>query len=258
MTNFSRRAVVSGLSCFGVVSLLPGASEAQTSAPVPALLNRVETSLRHIALTFDDGPHPSHTPLLLDILAQGRARATFYVIGQQVRRFPEIARRIVAEGHELGNHTWDHPTLSRMGEGAVLAQIDRAQDVIADVTGFAPVSMRPPYGAIQPGQSRMILSRRAMPTILWSVDPEDWRRPGASVVARRMLQGARPGGILLAHDIHGATVRAIPEVLQGLAAQGLATVTVSELMGLGRWGPNAPRRRFDQRNGQQPPRGHSV
>jgi peptidoglycan-N-acetylglucosamine deacetylase len=258
VTISSRRAVLSGIAAFGAVSMLPNASQAQAIAPVPASLNRVETSLRQVALTFDDGPHPNHTPLLLDILAQWRARATFYVIGQQVRRFPDIARRIVAEGHELGNHTWDHPTLSRMGEGAVLSQIDRAQAQIAEVTGFMPVSMRPPYGAILAGQSRMILSRRAMPTILWSVDPEDWRRPGTSVVARRMLQGARPGGILLAHDIHGATVRAIPEVLEGLVAQRLATVTVSELIGMGRWGPSAPRRRLDQRNGPHPNHGHSV
>lgn len=244
MTNISRRALLSGLASVGACALFPDAATAQTAEGGLALLNRVETSRAQVALTFDDGPHPRNTPELLDILGAHGARATFYVIGQQVRRFPEIARRIVAEGHELGNHTWDHPTLSAMGEHSILSQIDRTQDMIAQTTGHLPISIRPPYGAIQPRQSRMILSQRALPTILWSVDPQDWRRPGASVVAQRMLQGARPGGILLAHDIHAATVRAIPEVLVGLTRQGLTAVSVSELMGLGRWGPQRGRPRF--------------
>jgi len=237
VTKISRRALLSGSAAMGLAALSPMAALAQARPSGAALVNRIDTRRAQVALTFDDGPHPRNTPELLDILAAHDARATFYVIGRQVRRFPDIVRRIVAEGHELGNHTWDHPILSRMGEAAILSQIDRTQAEIADVTGHLPVTMRPPYGSIQPRQARMILSERALPTILWSVDPEDWRRPGASVVARRMLQGARAGGILLAHDIHAATVRAMPEVLSGLAGQGLSPVTVSELMGQGPWGP---------------------
>lgn len=200
-------------------------------------LTNVQTNRPRVALTFDDGPHPRHTPVLLDILANYRAKATFYVIGSLVRRYPEIARRIVDEGHELANHTWTHPTLSRLGTRSVLREIDRTQQVIWDTVGAVPVTMRPPYGAFTQRQSRMLQAERNLPTVIWSVDPQDWRRPGSSVVARRMIRGARPGAIILAHDIHGPTVRAIPAALEGIAAQGLGFATMSELLGWSHWGP---------------------
>lgn len=210
-------------------------------------LNRVRTERLEVALTFDDGPHPVHTPVLLDILAARRARATFYVIGSLVQRYPELTRRIVAEGHELGNHTWTHPTLSRLGDANVLREIDRTQEVIWRTVGHVPVTMRPPYGAFTPRQSRMLQDQRNLPTVIWSVDPQDWRRPGSQVVAQRMVQGARPGAIILAHDIHGPTVRAIPAALDGLQSRGFACVTMSDLLGWGRWGaPVRPGRVVDR------------
>jgi len=191
-----------------------------------------------VALTFDDGPHPEHTPVLLDILAAYRVRATFFVIGQQVRRFPDIARRIVAEGHELGNHTFGHPVLTQLGDSQVLAEIDRTQDIIWQTVGQVPVTMRPPYGALSPQQARMVQARRNLPNILWTVDPEDWRSPGPAVVAERMVRGARPGAIILAHDIKRGTVRAVPDAIEGIRARGLHPVTLSELLGWARWGPD--------------------
>jgi len=204
-------------------------------------LSRVETLQDEVALTFDDGPHPQNTPRLLDILAEYRVHATFFVIGAQVRRYPEIARRIVAEGHELGNHTWHHPYLTGYSDAGVLAEIDRTQEMIWQTVGQLPATFRPPYGAMSARQSRMLHDHRNLPSVTWSVDPEDWQRPGAAVVARRMIEGARPGAIILAHDIHGATVSAVPEALRGLTARGLRCVTLSALLGWGRWGPAAPR-----------------
>lgn len=256
MTIPNRRAVLSGLAA---LSLAPRAALGQTAGPVPAIprltrdhgliaLNQVQTGRAEVALTFDDGPHPVHTPMLLDILAARRIRATFYVIGALVRRYPEIARRIVAEGHELGNHTWSHPTLSHLGDGGVLREIDRTQEIVWQTVGHVPATMRPPYGVFSPRQSRMLQAERNLPTVIWSVDPEDWRRPGASVVAERMVRGARPGAIILAHDVHGPTVRAVPQALDGLHARGLGCVTMSELVGWGRWGeaPPPPVRRVDR------------
>ena len=218
---------------------------ATASRPVPPLTRRhdlialrdVQTARNAVALTFDDGPHPQHTPRLLDILAEHRVRATFFVIGPKVRRYPEIARRIVAEGHELGNHTWHHPILTRFGDGHVLSEIDRTQEIIWQTVGHVPATFRPPYGAMSPDQSRMLHERRNLPSVNWSVDPEDWQRPGASVVAWRMVEGARPGAIILAHDTHGATVSAVPEAIAGLRARGLACVTLSGLFGWEQWGP---------------------
>jgi len=233
---------------------LPSAAGAQTVPAVPVMpvprltrdpgvvsLTSVSTVRQQVALTFDDGPHPQHTPVLLDMLAQFRARATFYVIGQNARRYPEILRRIVAEGHEIGNHTWTHPVLSQHGDGTVLREIDRTQEIIWQTVGAVPVTMRPPYGSFSPRQMRMLHDQRNLPTVVWSVDPQDWRRPGSDVVADRMLRGARPGAVILAHDIHGATVRAVPAVLQGLLARGLAPVTMSTLLGWDTWGPRGLR-----------------
>lgn len=257
VTNSDRRSFLSGIGLLclggtaGKISFFAGSGRAEAQNAVPAAvrqhgivhLNRVETTQPLVALTFDDGPHPVHTPVLLDILAQHRARATFYVIGALVRRYPDIVRRMVAEGHELGNHTWTHPTLSMLGNQRFLSEIDRTQQVILDTVGHAPLTMRPPYGAITTRQSRMLSAERNLPTIIWSVDPQDWRRPGSAVVAQRMVSGARPGAIILAHDIHAPTVRAVPAALEGLRARGLRSVTLSELLGWGRWGPVPQRSR---------------
>lgn len=204
-------------------------------------LTSVQTSAPRLALTFDDGPHPQNTPWLLDILAQYRAKATFYVIGQNARRYPEILRRIVAEGHEIGNHSYTHPVLSRLGDGNVLREIDRTQQVIWDIVGAVPVTMRPPYGAFSQRQMRMLFDQRNISSVVWSVDPQDWRRPGVSVVADRMVRGARPGAVILAHDIHGPTVRAVPAALEGILARGLQPVTISDLLAWPHWGPRGLR-----------------
>lgn len=257
VTKFDRRTVLSGIGALclgGAASLNTSSAAAQTvpavpTPPLPRLtrahgivtLTNVQTNRSVVALTFDDGPHPTHTPVLLDILAQYRVRATFYVIGQLVRRYPEIMRRMVAEGHEVGNHTWTHPTLSQLGDGSVLREIDRTQEIIWQTVGAQPTTMRPPYGSFSPRQSRMLHSQRNLPTVIWSVDPQDWRRPGPSVVADRMVRGARPGAVILAHDIHAPTVRAVPAAIEGITAQGLGFATMSELLGWGRWGPRGLR-----------------
>ncbi|MEL7378766.1 MAG: polysaccharide deacetylase family protein [Pseudomonadota bacterium] len=200
-----------------------------------ATITRVETTRPRVALTFDDGPHPSLTPQLLDILAARGARATFYVIGRNAARYPQLLQRIAAEGHEIGNHTWSHPSLYGHGEASLLNQIDRTAQVVADAVGRPPVTMRPPYGNIHPWQARALYQARGVPSILWSVDPLDWQRPGSWVVADRILRGSHNGAVILSHDIHGPTVRAMPSTIEGLAARGFEMVQVSELLGWPRW-----------------------
>lgn len=210
-----------------------GAAAQQTT--IPLMLTRAETGAAEVALTFDDGPHPTLTPQLLDILAAHRARATFYVIGRNAERYPQLLQRMVAEGHEIGNHTWSHPSLFGHGDSALLREIDRTNDAVRAAVGFTPVSLRPPYGNLYPRQARMLYDARAMTTVLWSVDPQDWQRPGSSVVADRILRASGSGAVILSHDIHGPTVRAMPAVLAGFAARGLVPVQVSELVGLRPW-----------------------
>ncbi|MFM7375535.1 MAG: polysaccharide deacetylase family protein, partial [Chthoniobacterales bacterium] len=199
---------------------------------VPAQYNSVNMSRPIVALTFDDGPHPELTPKLLDILRQNGVRATFYVIGRNVETYPDIARRIVAEGHEIANHSWSHPALTSLSAGRLNSEIANTSQVIQRVTGRRPTNMRPPYGAINDRVRASMLREHGLDVIMWSVDPLDWKRPGAEVVRRRLVDGATPGGILLAHDIHPGTIEAVPGTIQDLKAKGYGFATVSQLLAL--------------------------
>lgn len=200
-----------------------------------ATITAVRTPSPVVAMTFDDGPHPTHTPRLLDMLRERGIRATFYLIGNRVVQYPSITRRIAEEGHEIGNHSWSHPFLDRLSDGATLREIDQTTSAIFQVTGRPPVTFRPPYGAFTRRQRTWLHGNRSMPTILWSVDPQDWRRPGASTVARRILDQTRQGGIILSHDIHRGTIDAMPQTLDGLSGRGLRFATVSQIIGWPLW-----------------------
>lgn len=198
----------------------------------------VNTPRRVIALTFDDGPHPELTPKLLDILRQNGVRATFFVVGRNVEAYPEIARRIVAEGHEIANHSWSHTAFTKIGAASLQREVESTNDIIERVTGRRPTKIRPPYGAINPRVRAFLTKDQNLDVVLWSVDPLDWKRPGASVVAQRLAEGATPGGILLSHDIHPGTVEAMPETIAQLKAKGYGFATVSQLVALQE--PRAP------------------
>jgi peptidoglycan/xylan/chitin deacetylase (PgdA/CDA1 family) len=183
-------------------------------------------------MTFDDGPRPGTTTQLLDILKQRNIKATFFMIGINVVAHPEIVRRVLAEGHEIGNHTWTHPQLSKLSNQQVTEELTKTQEAIKNACGFTPTLMRPPYGAITKPQREWIEKEFGLNVILWSVDTNDWRRPGASVISRRVIQGAKPGAIILQHDIHQQTVDAMPAALDALLAKGYKFVTVSQLIAM--------------------------
>ncbi len=210
----------------------PPKSEGGWTVPVRDTYTQVRTSRKVIAITFDDGPHPENTPRLLDMLKARKIKATFYVVGNMVKYNPQILKRMVEEGHEIGNHTVTHGTLSRMSDNSLLAELESAHEQILKASGVAPLSMRPPGGAIKKDQKALVLEELGYPTILWSVDPEDWKRPGPAVVTSRLVNGASPGAILLAHDLHKPTVDAMPDTLDQLLAKGYQFVTVSELIAL--------------------------
>ena len=197
---------------------------------IDATYFKIQTSEKVVAITFDDGPHGVNTPRLLDMLKNRNVKATFYVVGNMVKYNPQLLRRMIAEGHEIGNHTVTHGTLSKMSDAALRKELQDAHDMIVAETGVAPRSMRPPGGAIKNDQKKLMLKEFGYPTILWSVDPEDWKKPGASVVTSRLVNGAKPGGILLVHDLHASTVDAMPSTLDQLLAKGYRFVTVSELI----------------------------
>jgi peptidoglycan/xylan/chitin deacetylase (PgdA/CDA1 family) len=183
-----------------------------------------------VALTFDDGPSSEVTPRVLDILRQRQAKATFFLVGQQVERNPELARRVSDEGHAIGNHTYSHPPLfCFLSPARLRAEIERAQDAILRVTGVRPRHFRSPVGLRHP-ILKLALERAALELVLWRLRTYDTRAVTSETLRRRILERVRPGAIVLLHDRSGpgasAMLSALPDVIDGLRARGYELVTV--------------------------------
>jgi peptidoglycan/xylan/chitin deacetylase (PgdA/CDA1 family) len=219
----------------------PAGTELHTAASSEPQItwSSVRVNGPYIAMTFDDGPSAKLTPKLLDLLAERHIHVTFFLVGENAKAHPEIVKREVAEGHEVGNHSWDHPDLAKKSEADVRSQLDRTNDAIADAIGHPPTLFRPPYGSLTKDQRKWIARDYGFKIILWSVDPLDWKRPGPEIVHQRIVQGARNGAIILSHDIHPGTVEAMPATLDELLGKGFKFVTVSELIAMQL--PPAPR-----------------
>jgi peptidoglycan/xylan/chitin deacetylase (PgdA/CDA1 family) len=171
-----------------------------------------------IALTFDDGPS-KYTSKLLDILKKHRAKATFFVVGRQVHRRPELVRRMVADGHEIGNHTWSHPHMTGLLDDEIAAQLTKTQDIIHKTIGKWPAMMRPPFGETD---ERVAAQAAALglPQILWTGSTLDWQARDSRIIRERVLALAKRDGVILMHDTEPETVKAMPGVLDALAKQG--------------------------------------
>ena len=193
------------------------------AAPTPA----PTTGNKVIALTFDDGPGP-YTAHLLDILDQYGAKATFFLIGSKVSGQSSVVRSIQARGHQLGNHSWSHPELPKLSVDQIAGEIDRTNEAIRQATGVKPSILRPPYGAVN-GVVLEQLRLRNMSSILWSVDTRDWADRNSQIVCSRAVAGARPGAVILMHDIHQTSVNAVPCILSSLKQQGYSFVTIQRL-----------------------------
>lgn len=218
------------------------------------LLCRVEHAYGRFALTFDDGPSPTWTPRLLDVLSAFGARATFFQLGVNVRRHPDLVRRVRDEGHELGVHGMLHlppPVLPRFVLGW---EIGQGAAALRDVTGDEPVHYRPAYGLMRPRQAARVRARGLLP-VLGDIYPRDVQRPGTERIVRRVLDRLRAGSIVILHDSSGLgdfdrsqTVEAVERILEAARGWGLEAVTVRELRGAGENGASgraAPERRAD-------------
>ncbi len=190
-----------------------------------------------VALTFDDGPDPDVTPKILDILKGYKARATFFVIGQHVEQHPELARRIVAEGHELGNHTHTHPRLFniKLARGMQL-EIERAAAIIQHITGVRPALFRPPVGLKNPHLA-IVARRLGLKVVMWSLHARDTLYRNPRFISQRVLKRVRHGDIVDLHDGHDLpgrhrryTARAVASIVARLEWKGIKCVTVSELL----------------------------
>jgi peptidoglycan/xylan/chitin deacetylase (PgdA/CDA1 family) len=187
---------------------------------------------RRIALTFDDGPDPQRTPALLDALAELGAPATFFLLGKHVDAHPALAARIARAGHEIGNHTYGHRYLPLARSRSVAAELAATDAAIERATGIVPTLARPPYGGRSPRNVR-VFARAAKRLVLWDLNSFDWKGAPAAAVARRVVERARPGSIVLMHEARAGgevTVDAVRLIVPALRERGFELATVSRAL----------------------------
>lgn len=189
---------------------------------------RASDQPKYLALTFDDGPSGVFTQRLLDGLAERQVHATFFLCGYRIRQYPDTARRIADEGHELGIHGDTHTFFTQLSPGGVCEDLAAARQSLEETTGKSATLLRPPGGLYDAEVLRQTVCAD-LPVILWSIDPEDWRRSDTGGIARQIIRQAESGDIILMHDLSNSSIDAALRVIDALEAQGFEFVTVSEL-----------------------------
>ena len=180
---------------------------------------------KYVALTFDDGPRADTTGRLLDGLLERGAAATFFVIGEQIPCNEELLRRMKAEGHQIGNHTYSHVRLLKADKDDVVEEVHKSETLLQEAVGEGSFWLRPPYGLIGGERAKLVHT----PMIYWSVDPQDWKLLDKDKVVAAVLEAVEPGDIILLHDFYSTSVDAALEIIDKLQQEGYAFVTVEEL-----------------------------
>jgi peptidoglycan-N-acetylglucosamine deacetylase len=199
------------------------------------MINDIPTSQRAVAITFDDGPNPVYTPQVLEIFSEAKGKATFFMIGEEMRNHPEVVKQVAAAGHEIGNHTFTHPKLSQLNTAECLAEIEQTEKLIEELAGRKPVVFRPPY--LDYNQDTLsLLQQKGYPTIgALNLEAQDWEQPGVGHIVQKSREAVKDGGILIFHDGYGdrsQTIEAVRILVSELTSQGYQLVTVSELLAL--------------------------
>ncbi len=185
----------------------------------------VKVDKKSVALTFDDGPNQTYSLEVLKLLEKYHAKATFFYIGNQIEANLDVVEQVVAKGHEIGNHTWSHPDLTKISPEEVKQEIESTSEVIKKSVGKAPVIFRPPYGEI----NDQVESMTELSPVLWEVDSEDWRTQDPDEIYQLVTDNVEDGSIVLLHEIHQGTVDALDRILKFLVDANYQFVTVSEL-----------------------------
>lgn len=231
-------ASVTGLAVgSGIASAAQALAGAAGATAVPPVTPAPETTNLHfigsgdgsgnrIAITFDDGPTPGVTDIVLDELKKRNIRSTFFMIGKRIVAAPELARRVLAEGHEVCNHTFNHLKLNTLPDQQVDWEIQKTQDTIGEVLNQHPTWLRPPYGAFRKNQIGIPQSKD-LGVVFWNVDPRDWSQPGEATIVERILTQTKPGSIILCHDLHKQTAHCIGQILDGLLERDFKFTNIS-------------------------------
>jgi peptidoglycan/xylan/chitin deacetylase (PgdA/CDA1 family) len=217
-----------------ITSLLAIAAVCVTLAPAPAFAQAPKKEpvdceqVKCIALTFDDGPG-QYAGTLLDTLKKYDAKVTFFLEGQYVKSRPAYVKRMAAEGHELGNHSYSHPDFTKSEAGTIKSEIQKTQDAVKKASGVEPKLLRPPYG-LADLQVSDIAAQYGMPMILWTAGSQDWSTKNVEAIKKKTLEVAQPNGIILMHDWVKQTVDAMPSIIKTLENKGYHLVTVSDVV----------------------------
>ena len=206
----------------------PANLAADGAAQIPAETN-------YVALTFDDGPRRGTTDRLLEGLKERGASATFFLVGEEAERYPELVKRMQAEDHQVGNHTWSHVRLEGASTAVIQEEVGKTEELLETLLGGSGYWLRPPYGLITPGTEKLV----RVPMVKWSVDPRDWENKNTDKVVQAILKHVKPNSIILLHDIYDTSVDAALKVVDTLEAQGYCFVTVEELLCLNGVTPEA-------------------
>ncbi|WP_326635683.1 polysaccharide deacetylase family protein [Streptosporangium sp. NBC_01755] len=193
--------------------------------PVPVDCAKVKC----IALTFDDGPG-KYADKLLDTFKKYKSKATFFLEGQYVKSRPAFAKRMVAEGHDIGNHSYSHPHLREVSEDKIREELDKTQDIVKKVTGKYPAAIRPPYGEFDQRVTAIAIEM-GMPIYLWNGGSRDWATRNEKAIYDEVLKNAKRDGVILMHDWVEQTVKVMPKLLTALQKQGYHVVAISSLRG---------------------------
>ena len=225
-------AAVAGLAAAGLAA---HGTWHRNSSVFGSVITRLPDDAPVVSITFDDGPNPHATPLILDTLRDEGVRATFFVLGRHADRWPELVKRAADEGHQIGNHGWYHRKLHRRSAGYIRDDLSRGTASIERACGVRPRHFRAPHGFRNPWVTPIARSL-GQRTVGWSLGVWDSARPGVDEIVSRSLNGLRAGSILLLHDGDGydedgdrmQTAQALPGIIRGLRARGLGFVTLPD------------------------------
>jgi peptidoglycan/xylan/chitin deacetylase (PgdA/CDA1 family) len=226
----------------GKMAAASGGSEASAAPADPAApetasvesakfehINRGPTEGNRVAFTFDDGPIPGVTTRILDEFKKRQLHATFFMIGQQIAAHPELARRVLAEGHDVGNHTYTHPKLPSLDYDQANAEIQKTAEVMLETMNHRPVWFRPPYGELRPDQFRLV-QKHGLRSVFGDVSTKDWSQPGEDKILAKILNDTQPGSIIICHDFSEQTANCLGQALDGLLERGFSPVTLTALL----------------------------